>query len=84
MTELLYEDMILAQAADALDEFITERPAALERLCTAMTAHGLISTRCSTGPWSRWAQCGSGSPPGRPSSVSTPGPWRPARPGRPS
>ncbi|MCM3689523.1 hypothetical protein [Kocuria rosea] len=41
MTELLYEDMIPVQAADALDEFITERPAALECLRTTMAAHGL-------------------------------------------
>ncbi|MHC5559270.1 hypothetical protein [Kocuria sp. U4B] len=41
MEELLYEDMIPVQAADALDEFLTERPAALERLRTAMAAYGL-------------------------------------------
>jgi hypothetical protein len=41
MTELLYEDMIPAQAADALDEFLAERPAALERLRSTLASHGL-------------------------------------------
>jgi hypothetical protein len=41
MGELLYEDMAPAQAADALDEFITERSPALEQLRATLAAGGL-------------------------------------------
>ncbi|MEX5271565.1 hypothetical protein [Kocuria sabuli] len=41
MGELIYEDMIPVQATEALEEFITERPPALEQLRSTMAADGL-------------------------------------------
>ncbi|MEX5265778.1 hypothetical protein RF640_17310 [Kocuria sp. CPCC 205231] len=41
MTELLYESMTQSQAADALEEFRTERPAGLAHLRSVLAAHGL-------------------------------------------
>lgn len=60
MGELLYEDMIPAQAADALDEFIAERGPALEQLRSTMAARGLApdvlldGTPESVGPVWEW------------------------------
>lgn len=41
MTELLYESMTQAEAAGALEEFRTERPAGLVHLASALAGHGL-------------------------------------------
>ena len=41
MGQLLYEDMLPRQAADALAEFVAERPAALERFRATLAGHGV-------------------------------------------
>jgi hypothetical protein len=49
MGQLLYEWMTQRQAADALDEFLTERSGALQRLRRALSAHGVSAAEVLDG-----------------------------------